>query len=200
MLGQPDRSAADAAEATDVGERHRAADRSPTCWRPMRGARPAAEPVLLRVHRHPEGQDAGACSAGSNPATGKHEPFHLYSMRQAIEEGFILDVLASYTTYKTYWNLAKTTADDPAYERDEGARRPSPGSCSLHPHNLAQKAEVIVEHFRQHVAAQDRRPGQGDGGHRVPAARGPVPAGARHATAARRATTSASWWRSPARC
>ena len=44
-----------------------------------------------------------------NPATGKHEPFHLYTMRQAIEEGFILDVLASYTTYKTYWNIERTT-------------------------------------------------------------------------------------------
>ena len=48
-----------------------------------------------------------------NPATGKHEPFHLYTMRQAIEEGFILDVLASYLTYKTYWNIQKAIEDDP---------------------------------------------------------------------------------------
>jgi len=51
-----------------------------------------------------------------NPATGKHEPFHLYTMRQAIEEGFILDVLASYLTYKTYWNIQKAIEDDPAYD------------------------------------------------------------------------------------
>jgi type I restriction enzyme R subunit len=85
-----------------------------------------------------------------NPATGKHEPFHLYTMRQAIEEGFILDVLASYLTYKTYWNIQKAIEDDPAYDTAK-AKAAIARFVSLHEHNLAQKAQIIVEHFRQHV-------------------------------------------------
>ena len=85
-----------------------------------------------------------------NPVTGKHEAFHLYPMRQAIEEGFILDVLASYTTYKTYWNIQKTTPDDPAYDKAK-AKAAIARFVSLHEHNVAQKAEIIIEHFRQHV-------------------------------------------------
>ena len=73
-------------------------------------------------------------------------------MRQAIEEGFILDVLANYTTYETYCHLEKAVADDPALRDRERPRRRSPGSSTLHEHNLAQKAEIIVEHFRTHVA------------------------------------------------
>ena len=81
----------------------------------------------------------------------RFEPFHLYSMRQAIEEGFILDVLANYTTYQTYWKIEKAVADDPAYEAPK-ARRAIAQFVSLHPSNLAQKAQIIVEHFRQHTA------------------------------------------------
>ena len=84
---------------------------------------------------------------------GRYEPFHLYSMRQAIEEGFILDVLANYTTYQTLWRIEKTVADDPAYEAPK-ARRAIAQFVSLHPHNLSQKAQIIVEHFRQHTAAK----------------------------------------------
>ncbi len=81
----------------------------------------------------------------------RYEPFHLYSMRQAIEEGFILDVLSNYTTYQTFWRIEKAVADDPAYEASK-ARQAIARFVSLHPHNLAQKAEIIVEHFRQHTA------------------------------------------------
>ncbi len=88
-----------------------------------------------------------------NAATRKYEPFHLYSMRQAIEEGFILDVLANYTTYKTYWRIEKAIEDDPEYSGPK-ARRAIARFVSLHPTNLAQKAEIIVEHFRAHVAAK----------------------------------------------
>jgi type I restriction enzyme R subunit len=88
-----------------------------------------------------------------NQATGRYEPFHLYSMRQAIEEGFILDVLAAYTTYQTYWRIEKAIADDPAYEARK-ARRAIARFVSLHPSNLAQKAEIVVEHFRAHTAAK----------------------------------------------
>ena len=85
-----------------------------------------------------------------NPQTATHEPFHLYSMRQAIEEGFILDVLANYTTYETFWKIEKATEDDPEYDAKK-ARRAIARFVSLHPHHLAQKAEIIVEHFRQHT-------------------------------------------------
>ena len=70
-----------------------------------------------------------------NPATGRHEPFHLYSMRQAIEEGFIHDVLANYTTYETYFRLEKALADDPRYETAQGPRGDRPVR-TLHEHNL----------------------------------------------------------------
>jgi type I restriction enzyme R subunit len=86
-----------------------------------------------------------------NPATGRHEPFHLYTMRQAIEEGFILDVLVNYVTYQTYWNIEKTVPDDPAYDTTK-AKAAIAQFVSLHEHNLAQKAQVIIEHFRRHVA------------------------------------------------
>jgi type I restriction enzyme R subunit len=83
-------------------------------------------------------------------AEGVHVPFHLYSMRQAIEEGFILDVLANYTTYKLYWKVGKAVTDDPVYEKRR-ARRSIARFVSLHPHNISQKAEIIVEHFREHT-------------------------------------------------
>jgi type I restriction enzyme R subunit len=85
-----------------------------------------------------------------DPATGRHQPFHLYSMRQAIEERFILDVLASYTTYQRYYRIEKQLADDPAYQTAK-ARQAIARFVTLHEHNLAQKAEIVVEHFRVHV-------------------------------------------------
>jgi type I restriction enzyme R subunit len=88
-----------------------------------------------------------------NPETNVYEPFHLYSMRQAIEEGFILDVLANYTTYQTFWKIEKATEQDPEYDARK-ARRAIARFVSLHPHHLAQKAEIIVEHFRAHTAQQ----------------------------------------------
>jgi type I restriction enzyme R subunit len=88
-----------------------------------------------------------------DPVENRYEPFHLYSMRQAIEEGFILDVLANYSTYQTYWRIEKAIAEDPKYESTK-ARRAIARFVSLHPWNLAQKAEIIVEHFRAHTAAK----------------------------------------------
>jgi type I restriction enzyme R subunit len=74
------------------------------------------------------------------------EPTHRYTMRQAIEEGFILDVLKSYTTYATYYRLLKSCEDDPNVERKKAARALA-RFLKLHPHNIAQKTEVMVEHF-----------------------------------------------------
>jgi type I restriction enzyme, R subunit len=87
---------------------------------------------------------------GRKDAEGKPRPFHLYSMRQAIEEKFILDVLKNYTTYTTYWKLLKASADDPKVPKRETAAQLA-RFVSLHPHNIAQKTEVMVEHFRGRV-------------------------------------------------
>ena len=78
---------------------------------------------------------------------GKPNPFHIYSMRQAIEEGFILDVLKNYTTYKTYYRLIKSIEDDPKVDKRKAGRALA-RYMSLHPYNIAQKTEVMVEHFR----------------------------------------------------
>lgn len=83
-------------------------------------------------------------------ASGLPEPFHLYSMRQAIDERFILDVLQNYTTYSTYFKLIKEAADDPDLPKKKAATALTK-FLVLHPTNIAQKIEVIVEHFRQHV-------------------------------------------------
>ena len=85
---------------------------------------------------------------GTPDAEGYPRPFHLYSMRQAIEEGFIHDVLKYYTTYKTYFKLTKAVADDPAVD-EKKAKRAINAYLSLHPTNLAQKTEIMVEHFRK---------------------------------------------------
>ncbi len=79
---------------------------------------------------------------------GKPLPFHLYSMRQAIQEHFIKDVLKNYTTYKTYYRLLKAVEEDPEVDQRKAAKALA-RFMSLHPHNIAQKTEVIVEHFRQ---------------------------------------------------
>lgn len=72
--------------------------------------------------------------------------FHKYTMRQAIEEKFIMDVLKNYTTYATYFKLLKACADDPNVERKKAALALA-RFMRLHPHNIAQKTEVMVEHF-----------------------------------------------------
>jgi type I restriction enzyme R subunit len=80
------------------------------------------------------------------------EPFHVYSMRQAIEEGFILDVLKNYTAYSMAFRLAQDgqSFSDEEVERS-AAKKKLMGWVKLHPHNIAQKVHIIVEHFRQFV-------------------------------------------------
>ncbi|MDI3534516.1 MAG: type restriction enzyme subunit [Thermosediminibacterales bacterium] len=84
---------------------------------------------------------------GTTGPDGLPHPFHLYSMRQAIEEGFILDVLQNYVTYETYYKIAKKIEDDPLFDRAK-ATKALARFVSLHPHNIAQKTEIMVEHFR----------------------------------------------------
>ncbi|MBL6445411.1 type I restriction endonuclease subunit R [Fulvivirga sp. 29W222] len=88
---------------------------------------------------------------GAKDTEGKPKPFHLYSMRQAIEEGFILDVLQNYTTYELYFKLTKAIEDDPQLNKKKAAKAIGK-YINFHPHNLSQKAEVIIEHFREIVA------------------------------------------------
>ncbi|NJC71239.1 type I restriction endonuclease subunit R [Planosporangium thailandense] len=86
-----------------------------------------------------------------HPVTGNPHPFHTYSMRQAIEEGFILDVLRNYVTYQAYWKLANANPHDPEVDpKKAGAQLAR--FVSLHPTMNSQRAEIIVEHFRRHTA------------------------------------------------
>lgn len=82
--------------------------------------------------------------------SGKPESFHTYSMKQAIEENFILDVLTRYTTYKVYYHLVKKVEDDPAMPKKKAAKKLAK-FMTLHPHNIEQKTEIMIEHFRHHV-------------------------------------------------
>ena len=87
---------------------------------------------------------------GTKRPDGAFAPFSLYSMRQAIEEGFILDVLKNYTTYKAYWKLLKTIEDDPRYDRDK-ATYLLKNFVELHPHAINEKVKICVEHFAANV-------------------------------------------------
>jgi type I restriction enzyme R subunit len=87
---------------------------------------------------------------GSRRPDGRYAPFSLNSMRQAIEEGFILDVLEHYTTYKTYWNLLKTISEDPRYDRHK-ANYLLKAFVDLHPHAIEKKVAIMVDHFVTNV-------------------------------------------------
>ncbi len=86
----------------------------------------------------------------NEPGPSGCAPFHHYSMRQAIEEGFIHDVLAYYTCYKRYYKLIQKAGDDPQVPRSKAARALA-RFVSFHDYEIAQKVEVIVEHFRAHT-------------------------------------------------
>ncbi|MFW6030686.1 MAG: type I restriction endonuclease subunit R, partial [Halanaerobiales bacterium] len=84
---------------------------------------------------------------GTRTNEGKKEPFHVYSMRQAIEEGFILDVLENYMTYKTYYKVNKKIEDDPEFDKSRTTKEIAK-FVSLHPTNISEKTRIMVEHFR----------------------------------------------------
>ncbi|SHF76318.1 type I restriction enzyme, R subunit [Fodinibius roseus] len=84
------------------------------------------------------------------PGPDGEPPFHLYTMRQAIEENFIMDVLKHYTTYKSYYGLIKAVDEDPDFEKKKGSKALA-RFLKLHPYSIAQKTEVMVEHFRHHT-------------------------------------------------
>jgi type I restriction enzyme R subunit len=86
----------------------------------------------------------------NEPGGNGQAPFHLYTMRQAIEEKFILDVLRHYISFETYFRLVQVGDDDPHVERKQAARALA-RTLTFHEVNLRSKTEVIVEHFRTHV-------------------------------------------------
>jgi type I restriction enzyme R subunit len=88
---------------------------------------------------------------GTQRSDGKYEAFSLYTMRQAIEEGFILDVLENYTTYREYWSLLKKIEDDPRYDRRKAAYLLRL-FVDLQEHTISQKIAIMVEHFASQVA------------------------------------------------
>lgn len=81
---------------------------------------------------------------------GQKEAFHIYSMKQAIEEEFILDVLQNFTPYKTFYKINKEIAEDPSVKTNE-AKKQIARFVKLHETNIAQRVEIIVEHFKNNV-------------------------------------------------
>ncbi|MDD5372573.1 MAG: DEAD/DEAH box helicase family protein [Sulfurimonas sp.] len=87
---------------------------------------------------------------GTKQADGTFEPFDLYSMKQAIEEGFILDVLSNYTTYKSYYEIAKSIDDNPLFDTKK-AQKKLRSFVEKNPSTIATKVEIILEHFIEKV-------------------------------------------------
>ena len=83
---------------------------------------------------------------GEKQADGSYRPFHIYSMKQAIEEGFILDVLQNYMTYNMYYKIVKKSSEDPEVKMSKGMKQIA-NYESLHPHNISQKAAIMIEQF-----------------------------------------------------
>jgi len=87
---------------------------------------------------------------GRENTKGQKEAFHFYTMKQAIEEGFILDVLDNYLNYETYYKLNKEIEEDPTLQTNE-AKRQIARFIQLHEVNIGQRVEIIIEHFRTSV-------------------------------------------------
>jgi type I restriction enzyme R subunit len=89
----------------------------------------------------------------------KHRPFHSYTMKQAVEEGFILDVLKSYTPVDSYYRLIKKTDDDPEFDNKK-AKKKLRRYVESHDHAIRLKAEIMVDHFHEQVVAAGKIGGQ----------------------------------------
>ena len=89
----------------------------------------------------------------------KHRPFHSYTMKQAIQEGFILDVLENYTPVDSYYRLMKTVEDDPEFDTKK-AQKKLRRYVESHEHAIREKAEIMVDHFHDQVAAEQKIGGQ----------------------------------------
>lgn len=89
----------------------------------------------------------------------KHRPFHVYTMKQAIQEGFILDVLKYYTPIASYYKLMKTVQDDPMFDKKRAQKKLRP-FVESDSYTIAQKAEMMVEHFHEQVISKGKIGGQ----------------------------------------
>ena len=89
----------------------------------------------------------------------KHRPFHSYTMKQAIQEGFILDVLKNYTPVESYYRLAKTVEDDPLFDTNK-AQKKLRKYVESHKHAIREKAEIMVDHFHEQVIGHRKIGGQ----------------------------------------
>ncbi len=89
----------------------------------------------------------------------RHKPFHSYTMKQAIQEGFILDVLAHYTPVESYYRLMKTVEDDPEFDTSK-AKKKLRRYVESHDHAIRAKAEIMVDHFHEQVIARRKIGGQ----------------------------------------
>lgn len=90
---------------------------------------------------------------------GSFRPFHLYSMKQAIEEGFILDVLANYTTYRSYYEIAKSIEENPLFETVK-AQKKLRAYVERHEQTIAAKADIMLEHFLANVVRTKKLKGK----------------------------------------
>ena len=89
----------------------------------------------------------------------KHRPFHIYTMKQAIQEGFILDVLQNYTPIDSFYKLIKTVEDDPMFDKKR-AQKKLRSFVESNSHTIAKKAAMMVEHFHEQVIAKGKIGGQ----------------------------------------
>lgn len=96
---------------------------------------------------------------GVQQADGSFKPFHLYSMKQAIEEGFILDVLANYTTYRSYYEIEKSIEDNPLFDTAK-AQKKLKAFVEKNPETIATKAEIMLDHFISKVVNTKKLKGQ----------------------------------------
>lgn len=96
---------------------------------------------------------------GTKQADGSFVPFHLYSMKQAIEEGFILDVLSNYSTYKSYYSLEKSIADNPEFSKKR-AQTKLKKYVENEVHTIQAKASIMLNHFNENIYAKRRLKGQ----------------------------------------
>jgi type I restriction enzyme R subunit len=99
---------------------------------------------------------------GTKQADGSYQPFHLYAMKQAIEEGFILDVLANYTTYRSYYEINKSIEDNPLFDSIK-AQKKLRAFVERDPRTIATKAEIMLDHFMSQVVNKKLLKGKAKG-------------------------------------
>ena len=99
---------------------------------------------------------------GTQQPDGSFRPFHLYTMKQAIEEGFILDVLANYTTYKSYYEIQKSIEDNPLFDSKK-AQKKLRAYVEHNPSTIQIKAEIMLDHFIQNVVNAKKLKGKAKG-------------------------------------